>query len=253
MSQIDDSFESTAVFARVLSHDLGSLVRTARHLSGYIREDVLRQDLDSAMHALGMLDLRLASLDRFIAELIRFYRAGQRTAQIEEFSVSTLARDVFQRGKFPATAKLQVSASHDLVLTDRTMLKTVLTELIENALIHHPEPDKIVVSVDVSQSQDGRTIIIVRDNGTGLQRLDPHRALQPFVKDTERTNAAGLGLAICKRELEAAGGEICLQAAGGGLAVAVLLPTMADLPSNADRPDIRPLERDRNGPDLRIV
>ena len=253
MEHSADDFDSTAVFSRVLSHDLGALVRTAKHLSGYVREDILREDLDSAMHALGMLDLRLANLDRFIAELIRFYRAGQRPVLLEEFSVTAIVRDIFQRGQLPPTAALRITASQDRVLTDRVMLQTALKELVENAHVHHPEPESLILSVDVSQSQDSRVIIIVRDNGPGLGRLDPRVALQPFAKSTTRQNAAGLGLAICKRELEAVGGEICIQPAQGGLAVALVLPAVADIPTTMDRPEITPTEGNHSGPNLRIV
>ncbi|MEN7342603.1 MAG: ATP-binding protein [Pseudomonadota bacterium] len=248
-----DEFDSTAVFSRVLSHDLGALVRTAKHLSGYVREDILREDLDSAMHALGMLDIRLANLDRFIAELIRFYRAGQRPILIEEFSATAIVRDIFQRGQLPVTAQLRITASQDRVLTDRVMLQTVLKELIENAHVHHPDPEDLILSVDISQSEDSRVIMIIRDNGRGLGRLDPRVALQPFAKSTTRQNAAGLGLAICKRELDAVGGEICIQPARGGLSVALVLPAVADIPALPEKPEITPTKGDSGGPNLRIV
>lgn len=245
--------DETQVFARVLSHDLGTLIRTARHLSGYVREDMLREDLDSAMHAIGMLDLRLANLDRFVAELIRFYRAGLRETIMEQFSLSTIVRDMFQTTSFPASAELRLSCSHDLVLTDRTMLRVVIKELLENCLVHHPKPAELILDVDISQTPDSRTIIIIKDNGTGLGDMDPRQVFHPFVKDSRRSNSVGLGLAICKRELEAVGGEICIQPVSQGLAVALILPTVADVAGHTDRPTITRVESDRDSPNLRIV
>ncbi|MFK8053615.1 MAG: sensor histidine kinase [Woeseiaceae bacterium] len=253
MNRRHDDNDETQVFARVLSHDLGTLIRTARHLSGYVREDILRGDADSAMHAIGMLDLRLANLDRFVAELIRFYRAGQRAMTLEQFSVSAIVKSVFQKGGFPASAELRLSASHDLVLTDQVMLRTVLKELFENAFVHHPEPAELTIDVDVSQTPDSRTIVIVRDNGLGLRSLDSKSVFQPFVKNSPRANSVGLGLAICKRELAAVGGEICIQPVKKGLAVALILPTVADLPSQQDRPRIERIDDNDDAPNLRIV
>lgn len=254
MSQSQDDELGAAMFARVLSHDLGTLIRTARHLSGYVREDILREDLDSAMHAVGMLDIRLANLDRFVADLIRYYRAGQRQAEMEQFSLTAVIRDVYQKLSFPVTAELRLSCGHDIVMTDRAMIRTVIGELLENALVHHPDPKQLMLDIDISQSQDSRTIIIVRDNGDGLKGLDASQVFVPFSKETTRANAAGLGLAICKRELAAVSGEICVQPTAEGFAIALILPTVADLPSFTDKPRIRPLKESRaTVPGLRIV
>ncbi|MEO1320349.1 MAG: hypothetical protein AAFV30_07235, partial [Pseudomonadota bacterium] len=66
----DGDDNDTEAFSRLLSRDVAALVRSARQLSGYVREDVLRGDVDAAMQALGLLDVRLAGLDRFVAEYL---------------------------------------------------------------------------------------------------------------------------------------------------------------------------------------
>lgn len=236
--------------ARVLSHDMASLIRSARQLSAYAREDVLREDADAAMHALGMLDVRLANLDRLVGELLRYQRAGQRVLQWEPFSISEILQGEYMQLAAPARARLLLNVAHDVVVSDRGLVRTVVGEILGNAVVHHDNPHALVISVDVLRMRDGSTLIHIQDNGPGLPAGAGDRVLEPFIKLGGKAGSAGLGLTICKRELEAAGGRIEIQPDTGGCRVAVTLPpvpadlrdeeTHEDYPgSSARRPSLR--------------
>ena len=72
----------TRAFERTLARDVAGLLRAARQLSAYAREDVLRGDVDAAMQALALLDVRIAGIDRFIADFLRYRRAGRRLPSV---------------------------------------------------------------------------------------------------------------------------------------------------------------------------
>ncbi len=211
-------------FARVLSHDMSALIRSARQLSAYAREDVLREDADAAMHAIGMLDVRLANLDRLVAELIRFHRAGQRPLQWETFSISNVLQAEYGKLSAPASARLVLNVAHDSIVGDLTLTRTVLRELLGNALVHHDAPHSMVISVDVARTRDAGILLHMQDNGPGLPAGTADRVLEPFIKLSGKAGAAGLGLSICKRELEAASGRISIRPHSDGFCVAVTLP-----------------------------
>ncbi|MEM7611960.1 MAG: HAMP domain-containing sensor histidine kinase [Pseudomonadota bacterium] len=240
------------MFARVLSHDVASLIRSARQLSAYTREDILREDADSAMHALGMLDVRLAHLDRFFVDLIRYYRAGQRHGDVVQFSMTEILREAYSRVSMPASAQLRLSCEVDMVVADITLLRTVLHELFENTLKHHQDPGELIVSVEVAQGKDQRTMVTISDNGPGVAPSTGSRVLDPFFKVNSRAGSAGLGLSICKRELESAGGSIYVLPSADGFSVGITLPREASARYDERKPSIEPL-RKGSTPELKLV
>lgn len=211
-------------FTRMLSRDVAALVRSARQLSGYVREDVLRGDIDAAMQALGLLDVRLAGLDRFVAEYLRYERAGQRQPCVEHFGLGALAETAFRRLGAPAAATLDINADADCVQADRPLAAEVLHEVLHNALVHHPEPERLAIVVDISAAADGRVELAISDNGAGIPAGAASRVFEPFVKLSGESGRCGLGLAWCRRALRAAGGYITLREADGGACVVIGLP-----------------------------
>lgn len=247
----------TQLFSRVLSHDLAALVRSARQLSAYAREDVLREDADSAMHAIGMLDVRLANIDRFVSELIRFYRAGDRVYRAEPFSLTELIHTLFKRVCPQPNAELRLMCTRDMMIADRALVEATLHELMKNAATHREKSDDIQITVEVTHADDQTVCIGIEDNGPGVPDRFIGQIKHPFVKASTRSGsgAAGLGLAICERELTAAGGTLHVRkgSSGVGLRVEVRMPGGLEAAvRNSGRPTIQPVDASKR-PNLKAV
>ncbi len=240
------------VFARALSQDYASLLRSARQLSAYVREDLLRDDPDAAMHALGMLDLRLAGMDRFVNDLIRYCRAGQRHVTPEQFSLTELAEIVFRKQNVHPGAELVVSIAQDQIVADLSAMRMVLDELFRNAITHHPNPSSLQIHIESSAAMGTGTLIVVRDNGVGVPDGMLTKIAQPFVKLSTNGKSAGLGLSIISRELEAMGAQLQFRAGSGGLSAVIVLPAHMTATHDDRRPAIEPLDS-QSAPKLRIV
>ncbi|MGB6110255.1 MAG: ATP-binding protein [Acidobacteriaceae bacterium] len=103
---------------------------------------------------------------------------------------------------------------------------TLLTNLVVNALQHTAAGGTVVLKV---LSRDGMTGFRVEDNGEGIPADDlPHIFDRFYRGDPSRsrnTGGAGLGLAICKALVEAAGGQIEITSeVGRGTIAEVILP-----------------------------
>jgi two-component system OmpR family sensor kinase len=110
-------------------------------------------------------------------------------------------------------------------------LAQVVTNLIENAARHAPGSP-----VRLSAFRDGDEIVIrVRDHGPGVAPGREQAVFEPWVRD-ERAGGTGLGLHICRRILEDAGGSIAVHPSTPhrpGCMVVVRLPVA---PACAPRP-----------------
>lgn len=107
---------------------------------------------------------------------------------------------------------------------DPLSIEQVFRNILENALSATSEP----VTIDVRWSEaelEGRPAlrVSIHDNGPGLGGEQAAMIFEPFY--TTKVRGTGLGMAICKRIVEAHGGEIAVGANGGsGAEIVVTLP-----------------------------
>jgi signal transduction histidine kinase len=102
------------------------------------------------------------------------------------------------------------------VMADPRGLRTVLTNLLNNAVAFSPEGGEVRLSAAVQR--DLVEIAIVND-GDGLEPDDLPRLLKPFEQGenalTRHSEGAGLGLPICALTCQAMGGMLTLNSAPG--------------------------------------
>jgi signal transduction histidine kinase len=109
---------------------------------------------------------------------------------------------------------------------DQRGLRTVATNLLQNAVQVSPEGGRVDVRVSPKAEQ---VLIEILDRGPGLAEEDIERVLRPFDEGdyalTRRTQGAGLGLPIARLLCELMGGELWLHnREDGGMAACILLP-----------------------------
>lgn len=110
-------------------------------------------------------------------------------------------------------------------LLDRLSIEQVLLNLCKNAFdgMQSLPPAERRIAIHLSCADDGYRVA-VRDNGEGLSPETMQRLFEPFY--TTKPNGVGLGLAICKRVIEAHGGHIgaAANAPHPGVTVSFTLP-----------------------------
>jgi two-component system phosphate regulon sensor histidine kinase PhoR len=106
----------------------------------------------------------------------------------------------------------------------RRMLRTVIENLIENAIRYAGEGATCVVEL---RNDDGSVLLEVSDDGAGVPEEDAPRLFERFFRSdrARTTRGSGLGLAIVKHVVETAGGNVEARGAKGrGLDVKVHVP-----------------------------
>jgi two-component system sensor histidine kinase HydH len=120
---------------------------------------------------------------------------------------------------------LKVSASPPpAVYMDPERLRSVLENLVRNALEAGGPEEGLSIEAGVIE---GAASIDVLDRGTGLDPQATGKFFDPFF--TTKSRGTGIGLSVCKRFVEAAGGTITLDSRpDGGCRARVLLPATKD-------------------------
>ncbi|MFH0863458.1 MAG: HAMP domain-containing sensor histidine kinase, partial [Candidatus Altiarchaeota archaeon] len=100
------------------------------------------------------------------------------------------------------------------IVADRSRIKQVLVNLIDNSLKFTPNGGTIHVS---AHEKNGQLAVSVSDNGIGIKKNELGNIFQRFyqVDSTiqRKYKGTGLGLAICKRLVELHGGTISVRSA----------------------------------------
>jgi len=164
----------------------------------------------------------IGTLQRLVEDFSGFARLPE--VRAEETDLGAFVED------FLATTP-QLAESADIRLTraagdcpvalDRTLMRRVLANLVENAA-QATRPGKAAVHLGVARSA-GRALLTVADEGPGIPPELRGRIFDPYF--TTRSEGTGLGLAIVKKIVLQHGGEIEVgERPGGGALFAIAMP-----------------------------
>ena len=119
---------------------------------------------------------------------------------------------------------LEAEAGLPAVVGDATCVDQILTTLLSNAA-KYGDPSEPVTLTAVREGQN--VLMTVANGGKVIDSENVERLFVPFFRDEEHrrgTPGIGLGLAVCRRLIEAQGGKIWAEALpGGGLKVCFTL------------------------------
>jgi signal transduction histidine kinase len=122
----------------------------------------------------------------------------------------------------PATITVDVSPTVTTLAVDvdPDQLQQVLINLLTNAAQAMPAGGRVVIEGE--RSPEGETRLRVRDDGPGVPAEARYRIFEALF--TTKAKGSGLGLALCRRILEAHGGTIELEPTPTGASFLLALP-----------------------------
>lgn len=210
-----------------VAHDLRTPLTRLRNLAEAAvmsgDETAMREGLGYALEEADRVNATLTTLiDISEAETgtMRLALAPVRLAEVVDEAVTLYADTAEQKG---LTLRATIDPAVELV-ADRTRLRQVFANLIDNAVKYTPAGGSIDISASVV---GGQTTVVVRDNGIGLSSEDTPLVWDRLYRgDASRsTRGLGLGLSLVKAIVEGHGGRVDVTSTPGqGSAFSVSLP-----------------------------
>ena len=207
-------------YADVVAHDL------SQPLAGIaMLVTMLEQRPEEPPRAAVLQELR-ASTDRgreLIEGVLSYARSGELTRDRVSLNdvVVEVASDL--RTSIDEAGAVLVVDELPTVSGDPRQLRRVLQNLVGNALkFRADEPPRIEIG---AERRGAEWVVTVRDNGIGIAREDSARVFGMFSRLERSVEGSGIGLAVCRRVVEAHGGHMWVEPAdGGGSAFRFTLP-----------------------------
>ena len=247
--ELGDLAEQINRMADGLQHRLDAKRGLLLAISHELRSPLTRARLNAELVAEGperdALLRDLAQMRDLVIDLLESERlaSGHAVLSTEPSDLNSLVDEVLA-GQFSSDASATASAtaprfdaddSLPPLALDRTRIRLLLRNLLDNALRHTPEAadatDADTAPVVTTRRDGDAVCLTVRDHGTGVAEANLGQLAQPFYReDTARqraTGGVGLGLYLCRLVAAAHGGTLTFRNAAPGLEVTVRLPLSA--------------------------
>ncbi len=209
------------------SHDLKSPMVS---LLGYL--EYLKLDYGAVLGDEGGRYLQRISectlyMQRLIHDLIDLSRAGRLAVELGEVDLGDLAQTIIAEARAVHPGVRFGAGALPVVLADALSFRQLFTNLVENAVTHGGRAD-LSVSIESAPLPDGSFELSVRDDGKGIPPEHRERVFGVFERldGASTTGGTGMGLAICRKIVELAGGSIAIAGSRGTVVRMVLPATM---------------------------
>jgi two-component system NtrC family sensor kinase len=204
---------SVGRLAAGLAHEVGNPIAALLGMEDLLLEGALEPE--QTLDFLGRMRKETERINRILGDLLQFARpraatSGELSApgQVEVAVHETVTLVRPQRSMREVALRLDIHPELPKVRLSHEHLVQVLLNLLLNAADAVAAGGQIEV---VAQAIDGKVRIRVRDDGPGVPEEVRERLFEPFVTTKEVGKGTGLGLAVCRGLVEAAGGSISLE------------------------------------------
>jgi two-component system sensor histidine kinase KdpD len=211
-----------------ISHDmrtpLAAILGAASTLSSQALSATEQQQL---LHSIEDEARRMTATAENVLQLARL-SADRVTLRRDWESIGEIVGTVIGRQRRRGEKRIvaRIDDNLPLIRIDAVLVEQVLSNLIDNALVHAAGEIEILAC-----ACDDRIAVTVADRGPGLGNLDPARLFVRFQPGSGANHGTGLGLAICKAIVDLHGGTISASnREGGGSAFRFTLPRSNDEP-----------------------
>ena len=234
LNQLSVRLESLEAVRRDFVANVSHELRTPLTVVSGFAETLAEDDLNNATRKefAGMIVTNTKRMQRIVDDLLDLSRIESGgwipkpeivdLAESVQEILATLKPSLIENGP---TIRTYIPASAAKVFADRTAVRQVVSNLVENAIRHTPEG-----VVTIFSEKDPKGVWLgVRDTGEGIAEEHLSRIFERFYRvDSGRSReqgGTGLGLAIVKHMAEAHGGRVrATSRVGEGTSIAVLFP-----------------------------
>ena len=202
-------------FVYVTSHDLKAPLRAIANLSQWIEDDIADQLNEENLQQMQLLRGRVHRLEALLDGLLQYSRVGRLKTKPEWVDVAALLRQVIDTLTPPAQFTIEITPGMPTLVTQLLPLQQVFTQLIDNAIKHHPNSDgRVKISV---QERSNAYEFAIADDGVGIapQFHDKIFVIFQILQARDKVENTGVGLAIAKKIVESKGGSIRLESQQG--------------------------------------
>ena len=208
--KLNQSNQELERFAYIASHDLKSPLRG---IINFIKLFNRRygKDLDEGgKEYFHLIQNNATQMYQLIDDILEYSKSNNRVIQKGKVDMNDLIIDIkkgIEVSKNYPNAKILFD-NLPIVLSDKSMIRQIFHNLIENGLKYNNSPTKIIF---VRMTEKKETVnFIINDNGIGMEEEYLEQIFEMFKRlhGQGEYKGTGIGLAICKKLIEQLDGQV---------------------------------------------
>ncbi|CAI9408153.1 Adaptive-response sensory-kinase SasA [Pleomorphomonas sp. T1.2MG-36] len=206
-SELESATEKLTTYVRKTSEDANDLDRADALLA--VDEDI--------PEALGFIRSSMKRMDSLINEILKLSRAGRRVLEPVPLDTQSLVSECIDsiRQRFDeAGAEVRIEGRLPDVVSDRSALQQVFTNLLDNATKYLKDGRSGQITVR-GRLERGSAVFEVEDNGRGVAEADFERIFELFRRaGVQDKPGDGIGLAHTRMLARRLGGDVSVKSDG---------------------------------------
>ncbi len=200
-------------FAYIISHDLREPSRMVANFTTLLAQRYSRQLDEEAQKIIGFAVDGATRIEEFTNDLLVYSQIGSSSSTFTLVNCNDVLDQVLSNLHFVIQEK-QAQINKDVlpnILGNKIQLTQLWQNLVANALKYHGE-ELPIVEIGAKEELD-RCLFWVKDNGIGIDPKYCDRIFQVFQRlhTHQEYPGTGIGLATCKKVIEAHGGLIWVE------------------------------------------
>jgi two-component system, sensor histidine kinase and response regulator len=233
MEQLSKANSAKNKLLGMAAHDLRNPLASIRGLAEFLRDGTVGPISADQLDLVNMIHEASQSMLHLVNEFldVSIIEAGELRIKLEACAIGELVAKAVYLNNINAEQKktrivLEKGPPPPEIALDAPKIKQVVDNLLTNAVKFSPPGAVIRVTVSAT---DSTCSVAVRDQGPGIPENERHKLFQDFgrtsVLPTGGEQSTGLGLAICRKIIEAHHGTIGAQnLSEGGCEFKITLP-----------------------------
>lgn len=209
-------------FFSFVAHNLKNPFNTIMGFAELMQRSTEVNDYEKTRQYSGLIYDLSSQVQKVLSNLLEWSRLQRRTFEVrpETVELTSLVKDVLEMNNKEAARKDISLSSMDngsvFVTSDRSMVTTVLQNLVLNAINFTPAAGRITINC---REKDQLAEVTVSDTGSGISEENLTNLFQVDFSQTKigssESRGAGLGLIICHEMLLKNGGNIYVRSQHG--------------------------------------
>ncbi|QYO67976.1 sensor histidine kinase [Leptolyngbya sp. 7M] len=226
MDRLQGAFTGQQQFINDVSHELRTPITI---IEGHL--ELMGDDPVEQQETLALVADELDRMKRFVNDLLLLAKADQPDfLRPEVVELGTFLDELHSKAKVLAVCECSLAIEPEIatqqVYLDRQRITQAVLNLVNNAVQHTPIDGRITLGATIAEA---KLRLWVRDTGTGIALADQQRIFQRFIRlsGPQRSEGAGLGLAIVQAIVQACNGHVELDSqVGRGSTFTLVLPLL---------------------------
>jgi signal transduction histidine kinase len=221
-AELNELNASKDKFFSIIAHDLKNPFNSIIGLSEILKEEIRSGELERIEEYAGMINISAVQTLRLLENLLEW--ANSQTGILLFNPVSIKLCELLEE-EFSILNDMAIGKNIELksfitdnltIIADKNMIKTILRNLISNAIKFTHKNGK----VEIKAIKNNRQMeISVSDNGIGMTKKTIAKLFRIdanlLTRGTENEKGTGLGLFLCKEFVEKHGGKIWVESESG--------------------------------------